>query len=85
MSRYSSARFIVCLAVAIANISTAIGADFSVRRERSLEQRVHNSGPAADADKSCGQVNYEYRPKPKYTDMKTLCSGPWTPPITDEY
>ena len=31
----------------------------------------------------CGKLIYEYRSAPAYTDVKTVCSPPWTGPSTE--
>lgn len=33
----------------------------------------------------CGQLIYEYRSAPAYTEVKTVCSPPWTKPSTLDY
>lgn len=33
----------------------------------------------------CGNVIYDYRSDPAYTEVKTVCSPPWTKPSTNDY
>jgi hypothetical protein len=35
--------------------------------------------------RDCGQLIYEYRSAPAYTEVKTVCSPPWTKPSTLDY
>lgn len=38
-----------------------------------------------EVHRDCGQLIYEYRSAPAYTEIKTVCSPPWTKPSSIDY
>lgn len=85
MRRHSSIPLVVCIVLASLDVSSMLAADMPNSYKRQEERYIKAPGRLRVSERDCGKVIYDYRTKPKYSDVKTVCSGPWMPPSTTDY